>query len=190
MTHEATGASRACPQVVLRDAGGDPRSLRDFWSARPTVFALMRHSGCTFCREYAAQLQAARSEFESAGLGVVIILQSSVDGVASFREKLGLTWPCLSDVDLVSYRAFGLQRGSIGQLLGPRVWWRGFQAFVKGHGVGLLDGDGLQLGGTFGVGTDGRIVYSRPNRDASDNPTAAEIIPAMTRHLHGAAVAC
>lgn len=185
-----TNPPTQCPNVTLMDAQGRPSRLQDFWKARPTAFALMRHSGCTFCREYASILQAARPQFDAAGIGVVIILQSEPAGVAAFQSRLAITWPCLSDADKSSYQAFGLSRGSIGQLLGPRVWWKGFQAFIHGHGVGRLDGDGLQLGGTFGVGTDGRIIYRRPNEDASDNPTPAEIISAMQSALAREAVAC
>ncbi len=169
-----------CPDVALRDANGDNRVLRDFWSLRPSIFALMRHSGCTFCRAYASVLEAARPDFDAAGLGVVIILQSGVEGVRAFRERLRLSWPCLSDPDRSAYRAFGLGRGTLGQLLGPRVWWRGFLTFIRGHTPGLPDGDGLQLGGTFGVGVDGIVYYARPNRDASDNPAPAVILATMT----------
>lgn len=179
-----------CPNVVLRDAEGTPRALRDFWSIRPTVFALMRHSGCTFCRAYASVLESARPDFDAAGLSVIIILQSDVEGIRSFRDRLRLSWPCLSDPDCRAYRAFGLGRGSVVQLLGPRVWWRGFLSFMRGHAPGLPDGDGLQLGGTFGVGVDGIVYYSRPNRDASDNPAPAEIITAMTAALRGAPDPC
>ena len=66
------------------------------------------------------------------------------------------------------YRAYQLKRGQVTQLLGPRVWWRGFQsAILKGHGTGPLVGDGFQLGGAFLV-ENGRITKSFPAKDAAD----------------------
>lgn len=55
----------------------------------------------------------------------------------------------LSDPDQHFYRLFELKRGTWSELLGPKNWMRGFIAgVIKGHGVGPLEGDGLQLGGT------------------------------------------
>ena len=81
------------------------------------------------------------------------------------------------DPDAVLYRAFGLHRGTLTQLLGLRVLRRYLQALANGHGIGMLTGDGLQLPGVFLLHR-GRIikwlrhtsVADRPKYEAMANP--------------------
>ncbi len=91
--------------------------------------------------------------------------------VAPVLSKYGMT-----DVDRVCdsrqlvYRAFGLRRGRLTELFGPRVWWRGFQAGVLGrHGVGTLVGDGFQMPGVFLI-FHGEILRSYVHQSAADRP--------------------
>ena len=59
-------------------------------------------------------------------------------------------WPearAVSDPEKILFDAFGLERGSLGQLIGPRTWLAGFKA--RRHGVGLPKGDPRVLAGAF-----------------------------------------
>lgn len=67
------------------------------------------------------------------------------------------------------YRAFGLGKGSLWELLGPVVWIRGMAAFFSGCGVGHLAGDGLQMPGAF-LFRDGRVVAAQRAHNASELP--------------------
>jgi hypothetical protein len=70
------------------------------------------------------------------------------EGEAFFAER----WPearAVSDETRILYAAFGLQRGSMGQLFGPRVWWAGLKAALLGHGIGAPVGDPRMLSGWF-----------------------------------------
>jgi hypothetical protein len=57
--------------------------------------------------------------------------------------------PRVSDPDRTLYHAFGLERGNFGQLFGLRAWLRVVSAAARGHGIGPLAGDGLQMPGVF-----------------------------------------
>ncbi len=89
-------------------------------------------------------------------------------------------WPearAVSDPDKLLYRAFGLARGSVGQLLGPGVWRAGWRAFRAGHGVGRPVGDPLMMSGWFLV-RDGRVVWSDLHEHAGAERPYAELLAA------------
>jgi hypothetical protein len=80
----------------------------------------------------------------------------------------------IADPKCELYRAFGLGRGGLMELFGPRVWWLGAMSIFKGCGVGHLAGDGLQMPGAF-LFRHGRIVASQRAKSAADLPD----IPAL-----------
>jgi hypothetical protein len=76
----------------------------------------------------------------------------------------------ISDPDRSLYRAFGLKRGALSQLLGWKVWWRGFIAgLLHRHWGGRLKGDGRQMPGVFLL-EDGEIIGEHRHRTAADRP--------------------
>jgi hypothetical protein len=78
--------------------------------------------------------------------------------------------PRVSDPEAKLYRAFGLKRGSLAQVMGPAVWWRGFQSFILNrHRVGKLVGDGFQLPGVFLI-QGGRILRSYIHQTSAERP--------------------
>jgi hypothetical protein len=82
----------------------------------------------------------------------------------------------VNDPDRDLYRAFELTRGTPGQLFGPTVWRRGWQAGVRdGHGAGRLAGDGLQLPGACLV-REGRIVHRFVHATAGDRPDDCALV--------------
>jgi hypothetical protein len=81
----------------------------------------------------------------------------------------------ISDPGQAVYRAFGLARGRLWQLLGPDVWMRGFvAAILNRHGVGMLAGDGFQMPGVFLV-FHGEILRSFRHQSAADRPDYAAL---------------
>ncbi len=75
----------------------------------------------------------------------------------------------IADPDCELYKAFGLGKGGIRELLGPIVWVRGFLSVFRGCGIGHLAGDGRQMPGTFLV-RNGEIIAARPAKSASELP--------------------
>lgn len=75
----------------------------------------------------------------------------------------------ISDPSCELYRAFGLQRGSAGQLIAPRVLARGVTALFGGHGVGLPVGDPLQMPGVFLL-HQGQVVAAHRHETIADVP--------------------
>lgn len=142
------------------------------WSRRsPVLVVFLRHFGCTFCREALADLRAGRGGIERSGTRLLLVHMADDDLAAKFLSEYGLDDVTrVSDPGAALYRACGLERGTMGQILGWRVWWRGVTALVAGrHGIGRLVGDGLQMPGVFLL-REGRVVRSFRHRHAGERP--------------------
>jgi hypothetical protein len=86
-----------------------------------------------------------------------------------FLSRYSLTdVPRVSDPERALYRAFGLGRGNLWQILGPQLWFRGILSMLKyGQSLSPEGGDIFQMPGIFLV-YHGHVVSSFLYRDASD----------------------
>lgn len=162
---------------AVRDQTG--RTVRTASTERPLLLVLLRHAGCTFCKEALADLARQREAIASAGLrvGVVTMGDDAMNASLARRYDLGdASW--FADPDRLLYRALDLRRGRFLQLFGPKVWIRGVRAALAGHGVGKLQGDGFQMPGAFVV-RDGRVIREFRHKTAADRADFA----AMTCEL-------
>ena len=97
-----------------------------------------------------------------------------------FCERQRLPFTCLSDPSRASYRAYGLRRGRLMDLVGPASLAAGLRAAAHGHLVGAPVGDVYQLGGTFVIGAGGTVRYARYPTHAGDHPSASELKQAIS----------
>lgn len=138
----------------------------------PILLVFLRHLGCTFCRETLTDVAGKREFLAERGIQPVFVHMSPETDAVSVFQSYGLE-DChrVSDPDQKLYQAFGLKRGSILQLFGPKVILRGLYAmFFERHGVGKLMGDGMQMPGVFLVHAN-RIVRDFRHRTAADRPS-------------------
>lgn len=162
-------ASREVLQLALRTKTNQEMTLLEMSRRWPTMVVFLRHTGCTFCREAAADIARQRRQIEKNETRIVLVYMGDEAHGDRFFSKYGLDdLPRVSDPSALLYRAFGLGRGSVGQLFGPAVWVRGFQAgIVEGHGVGKLEGDGFQMPGVFLL-FHGAVLRSFVHQSAAD----------------------
>lgn len=152
--------------AVFRLSSG--QTLAEASESRLVVLVFLRHFGCTFTRQILRgleNLQAAASA-HNADFVIVHMLKSGeeVRYLAGHDDVLRI-----ADPNSELYRAFGLGRGGVFELLGPRVWLLGAISIFKGCGVGHLAGDGLQMPGAF-LFQRGEIVAAQRAKYASDMP--------------------
>jgi len=134
------------------------------------LLVFLRHAGCTFCREALDDLARQRHELEAQGTRLVLVHMSPPVPGTQFLARYQLDGvPHISDPELTLYRAFGLGRGSLLDLFGPKVCWRGVDALFRGHGIGWLQGDGFQMPGVFLL-FHGEIIRSFRHQSAADRP--------------------
>lgn len=163
-------------QANQRFVDQNGNSIRELSRGKTLLIVFLRHSGCTFCREALADLRSQRAQLDAEGVAPVLVHMGDEAAGKAFFEAYSM-----SDVSRISdpacqlYRAYGLGRGRIDQLLGPAVWWRGFKAAILArHAVGPAGGDGFQMPGAFLV-RDGKIVREFRHKTAADRPDYCQI---------------
>jgi hypothetical protein len=146
------------------------RTLAAMSRERPVLVVLLRHLGCTFCREALADVAARRAEIERSATICLVHMTDDASAAGLFAKHALGDVARVADADKRLYGALELARGTIGQLFGPRLWVRGLVAGVLGgHGIGGLRGDGFQMSGAFLI-RDGRVVRAFRHQDAGDRP--------------------
>ena len=157
------------------------RSLDSLSRERPILLVFLRHLGCTFCREAATDVSVQREAIEREGVTPAFVGMMEDAALGEFLEAYGLgDLPRFADPDRELYQAFGLRRGNPRQLFGPRVWKRGLAAAAPswlgggGHGLGALQGDGLQMPGVFLL-HEGRVIGGYRHDTAADRPDYREL---------------
>jgi hypothetical protein len=135
-----------------------------------------------FCRELVSELRAARAAADDLPR-VVLVHQGTVEQGDAFLES---RWPevsAIADPGRVLYAAFGLERGRLAQVLGPRVLLRGMSAALRGNGIGKPVGDLWQMPGAFVIHRSA-IVWSHVAHHVGDQPNLDQVRTLMA-HLEG-----
>lgn len=144
-------------------------SLYDLSERSNVLLVFVRHFGCTFCRETISEIAKLDASIKGKNLTPVFVHMSDPTFADEFFSRY-YTHPVahVSDPGRVLYKSLNLKRGSFNQIFGPRTWIRGFWAgLFKGHGLGNIEGDVLQLGGYF-ILSRGQIVFEYKNKAASE----------------------
>lgn len=159
-------------------------SILDLSLEQPLLLVFVRHSGCTFCRQALEQLAKVRASIELQGIDLAIVHMSRPMEATQLVSRYGLDdLHRFHDPHCVLYRAFGICRGTFSQLLGPRIWWRGFRAaVVEHHGIGKLSGDGFRLAAAFLI-REGRVIAEQRAETSADQLDFAELAACTTCDL-------
>ena len=130
------------------------------------------------------QLHRARSEFEAAGVPLVLIGQATPRQAAHFRRRQEIDLAVLADETRASYEAAGAKVATTGELLGPKSVTKGVAHTVRSRGrvhQGRIIGHAAQLGGAMVIAPGGRVAWSHMSEDASDNASPDEILTEARR---------
>ncbi len=164
---------------------GSGESLAQMAEQSPVMLVFLRHFGCSFCREAISDISQRRKRLEKQGVRIVFVHMSPKRETAErfFRKYKLFPIDHISDPEKQFYRAFGLGRGTPGQLFGLMNWIRGFEAgVVEGHGFANQSedfGDGFQMPGVF-VLHKGEVLHSFVHRHAWDRPDYDAIVSCCT----------
>lgn len=174
--HDSQTAIAASGSAMHTLKGTSGQTLAELSHGQRVLVVFLRHSGCTFCREALADLETVRSRIEDAGTRIALVHMSTDDDFRPFAEKYHLLdLPRFSDPQRQLYQEFELAPGGITQLLGLKVWWRGFLAAIHaGHGFGGIRESMFQMPGTFLI-EDGQVLRSYRHKSAADRPDYAEM---------------
>jgi hypothetical protein len=163
---------RSDPPDLLDAAGrfhlSTGETLLDASRTSALVLVFLRHFGCTFTRQILRELEELKQAADRRGAQLVLVHMLR-GGEENRYLQAHDNIPRIADPHCELYRAFGLGKGGLLELFGPRVWWLGFLSVFKGCGVGHLAGDGRQMPGAF-VFHNGEITACQRAKSASDLP--------------------
>lgn len=151
----------------------NPGVLREQLGAGTTLLIFLRHFGCLFCREMVEDIR----QLAATNPGYPPVLFFYQGSVAEGKRFFARHWPearAVADAGKTFYRAFGIERGGVKEMLGPEVWACGLRAASKGHTGGLPVGDPWMMPGAFLVQGD-QIIWRHAFRHAGDHPDFAHL---------------
>lgn len=166
----------AITEIVSKN-GWDLKSLS---AETPALVIFLRHFNCIYCRESLAELKRLRSQIETEGVKIGVVHMGTESQAEELLSLFGLSnVERFSDPERRLYRAFGLERTSLGQLLGPASWMgmvrAGFKSqFIPGKKLKGMVGDVLQMPGVFLL-SNGSIVGDFKPKRADKRPDYLEL---------------
>lgn len=165
--------------LPVTTATGEQVELSSLWRARAAVLALVRHFGCQFCREQAAELREILPDIQHAAASLVVVGNGTPEELREFLETTGSGLTVYTDPSLRVYEALGARRGSARDLIDPKLILNGVRALRQGHRPGRVRGDRAQLGGVWVVRAGGEVVYEHTSEIAGDHPPIDEVRDAL-----------
>lgn len=172
---------RAVEDTIARTVTNSGRSLLDLSHDKPTLVVFLRHSGCPFCLEALHDIQRQRRVIEDAGTQIVLVHMGPEEADFKMFEAHGVQdLPRIADPDQSLYRSFGLRRGSLWQLGGPKVWLRVFRAVAVGKRVVKASGDAWQMPGVFLLHR-GEVIAAYRHTSQADRPDYTRLACALPR---------
>jgi peroxiredoxin len=164
------------------------QTLSELSGAQPTLLALLRHTGCPFCQEAMADLKDAMPELERRGIAPVLVFQTPDAGLAAkMTEASGLeNADVVADPERKLYDAFGIERGNLWQVFGPRVVVGVVRVIARGLRPGKkVGGDVMQLPGTVLI-HKGEILERHVHRHQGDRANYEQVACSIPLGDHAA----
>lgn len=163
-------------EAAMRTAStNDGRSLWELSEGSTLLVIFLRHLGCTFCKEAVRDAARQRADIQAAGATIVFVHMAGEDEANAFFDSYGMgDVPRISDPSGDLYRAFGLERAGIRQMLSPSVWFRGLSAIAAGNLPGRPRGDMFRMPGAFVV-HQGKVAKSYFHRTIAERPDMARL---------------
>lgn len=155
------------PDVELANHLGEQVRLADLWSERPLLLVFLRHLGCPLCFDHVARIRQEYLRFQAKGIGIAAMTMGDASQALKFKESQRLPCDVLADPQLVAYKAYGLEKGGVMRIAGPRMWWAGFKSVVK-FGAARPVGDIWQMPGAFLIDRGGKVLYAHRAAHSGD----------------------
>jgi hypothetical protein len=135
------------------------------------MLVFLRHFGCTFCREMLDDISKMKSKIQKEGVTIILAHMVGDDEAAEVLKLYKLEdLPRISNPEMDLYNDWGLEQGTVSQLFGMKVWWRGLTAgVINGHGIGWLKGNGFQMPGVFLIENE-KVIDQFVHKSAADRP--------------------
>ncbi len=159
------------------------RTLLELVDAAPVQLVLLRHFGCSFCRQAIDDISQVRGELTERGVSPVFVHLGTPERAKSYFDYYGLSSvERISNPDGSLYRnpIFELGRVSLTRIiLQPAVWKGWLQDAMIKYGIGLIREDASQMPGVFFL-RDRAIVRSFRHRTIADRPDYLRLVGSVS----------
>lgn len=170
-------AGESAPGFATVDVNGNPVRLADYQGRGQVLVVFLRFAGCPLSRLYLQELRAAYDDFESAGITVMAILQSSKENIQKLRVKK-FPFLIIPDPEAKLYEIYGVGHADAAGLVHPRVLVRTAEATLRGQFHGLELGDERRLPGVFLVDLRGSLRMAHVGGHIADLPPVRTLLRA------------
>jgi hypothetical protein len=123
-------------------------------------------------------LELHKDELANVEPQVVSVAMGEPKHAERYSGKLVPSIACLMNETTMPYQTYGLQQGTLGELISPAVVVASVKALARGGSQGEAIGDVKMLPGTFMVDKQGIIQYAYYSKHAGDHPKIADLIAA------------
>ena len=113
--------------------------------------------------------------YRNAGADLIVVTMGDVEQTDQFRRQFDAPFTFLADSEQTAYRAYGLVRGTLGQIAGPSVWLPAIRALARG-GAGKPVGDIRQMPGAFVIDRQGVIRHAHYPKHQADRPRSDDVV--------------
>lgn len=131
-----------------------------------------------------AQLRHTKSRFDKIGAQIILVGMGNREQTETFRKTFAPELSIVCDPERRLYQAYELKRAGLFQMAAPSMLVKGMKALGSGLGMGLPQGDVLQLPGVFIIDTEGRVRFSYHAVNPADHPTPERLLSALARIKH------
>jgi len=177
---EAATMLAARARYELLDPLGRPTFLEDILGSRPTLLCFLRHFGCLFCFEHAANVLHVRAKLEAQGAQVVFIGNGNPSHAREFIFEHGLSGGVFTDPSRQLYRSLDLKHG-MGRTLNVRSIRHAQRAYRQGFSQRGVKGDPWQQAGNVAVSAQGEVLCIQRAEVAGEVLSVDKLVAALTR---------
>lgn len=124
-------------------------------------------------------MRARVDEFASREVNLAMVGMGTPEAAARFKARYAANVRLIVDRRKETYRALGVKQGSVGEVVGPKVWLPGVRALATGQVVKKPRQDPYQLGGAAVVDTSGEITYAYRAQTSADHPSVDDVLAAL-----------
>lgn len=124
-------------------------------------------------------MRRSYDNFRRADAEVVLVSFAQGEPLRAFAKELDLPFPVLSDPQRQAYRAYGLRKGGLWAVFGPKIVGAYLGLLLRGRRFRGIQGDPFQLGGDFIIDAEGIIRFAHRSADPVDRPSPEQLLQAV-----------